>query len=288
MIQLEYGDWSLTLREDLGASVTALAWRGRDILRPAPSGASSPLETSSFPLVPYTNRIDRGLFTFAGREVTLPATAGFEPHALHGVGWQRPWQLLHKSPTSADLMLKAGPGPDWPWAWTASHRLSLDADGLEMTLSITNDDLHPMPAGVGLHPYFVCGSATVLTVPAARVWLTDAGDIPIRLAPAKSLVDWRQGVAVATAPQVDNAYTDAASPVRLEHGDHTVHLTASHTARCLHVFAPKDSGFVCLEPVTHRPNAHNAPADEETGLVTLLPGQTLTLSMRITAVEKTV
>ncbi len=71
MIGLARGDWLLMLRPELGAAVTRLTWRGHDILRPTRDGAAHPLETGSFPLVPYANRIDRGAFVFGGRDVVL-------------------------------------------------------------------------------------------------------------------------------------------------------------------------------------------------------------------------
>lgn len=286
MIELAQGDWSLALRPELGAAVTRLTWRGQDILRPAPEGATHPLETGSFPLVPYANRINGGAFVFEDRDIALPPTPGFEPHALHGVGWIRAWSVVQAGPAFADLAMAAQPTADWPWAWTASHRLRLDADGVEMTLSITNKDPEPMPAGLGLHPYFSIESGTVLTARAARVWLNAANEIPERLAPASSVIDWSHGAAVSSAPFVDNAYADWAGTAELRHRRSLVTMTASPNARWLQVYAPGAGGFVCLEPVTHRPDAHNAPSDEDTGLVTLTPGQTLFLSMRITASEQ--
>ena len=288
MIDLAHGEWSLALRPELGAAVTRLTWSGHDILRPTPEGATHPLETGSFPLVPYANRIDRGRFGFGGRDIGLPPTPGFEPHALHGVGWVRGWTVRKTGAAFVDLVLTAGASADWPWAWTASHSLRLDDDGVGMMLSITNDDPEPMPAGLGLHPYFTVSPGTVLTAPAARVWLTDANDIPDRPAPASSLIDWSHGAAVSSAPFVDNAYADWAGTAVLNHGGHIVTVAASANARWLQVYAPGAGDFACLEPVTHRPNAHNAPSGEDAGLVTLAPGQTLSVSMRIGATGATI
>ena len=286
MIELAHGDWSMTLRPELGASMTRLTWRDRDILRPAPADATHPLETGSFPLVPYANRIDRGAFRFAGREISLPATSGFEPHTLHGVGWLRPWSVLKTDRDFVDLALTAEASEDWPWAWTASHRLKLDDDGLEATLSITNNDQTPMPAGLGLHPYFAAENRTIVTLGAEEVWLTDPTDIPRERSTPSAVVDWAAGVSLANAPFVDNAYTGWSGRAGIEHRDHVVELTASTNASWLQVYAPGSGGFVCIEPVTHRPDAHNAPHGETSGLVTLKPGKTLSSWMRITATER--
>ncbi|WP_312781111.1 aldose 1-epimerase [Brevundimonas sp.] len=284
-MRIERGDWTLCLRPDLGASMTSLTWRGRDVLRPAPENLDSPLAASSFPLAPYANRIDGGAFAFEGRAVRLPATPGFAPHALHGVGWRARWNVLRVHGGRVDLVLAAEAGAEWPWAWTASHRLALTEDGLEMSLSLANEDAAPMPAGLGLHPYFAVDPATRLRLSAPKVWLTDAREIPERLADAADLIDWSEAVAVAEAPFVDHAYAEWDGRAALLHDGWRVDMTASPNARWAQVYAPRGEGFVCVEPVTHRPDAHNAPAGEESGLTVLAPGGVLTLTARITASE---
>ena len=284
-MKIERGDWALSLRPDLGASITKLTWRGRDVLRPAPEGFDSPLAASSFPLAPYANRIDGGGFEFQGRAVRLPATPGFEPHALHGVSWRSRWSLLRAHGGTVDLVLAVEAGPEWPWAWTASHRLTLSEIGLELSLAITNEDRTPMPAGLGLHPYFAVEPSTRLQLAAPKVWLTDAREIPSGLAEAADLVDWSEGVAVAEAPFVDHAYADWIGEAALLHGGWRVDLSASPNARWAQVYAPRGEAFVCVEPVTHRPDAHNASVTEDRGLTVLKLGESLSMSARITASE---
>ncbi len=283
MITLGHGDWSLTLRPNLGAAITRLRWRELDILRPASDDIADPLATGSFPLAPYANRIAGGAFRFNDETVVIPATPGFEPHALHGVAWRRDWTVLRSDSRSVVLVLACEPSPDWPWAWTATHRLSLDDDGLALDLKITNGASGPMPAGLGLHPYFATDDATVLTVPAPLVWLNGADQIPERLAQASDLIDWSAGAGVAGAPFVDNAYAEWSGVARLEHPGHVVEMTGSPNARWVQIYAPGASNFVCVEPVTHRPDAHNAAADEDSGLTILDLGQSLTVSARINA-----
>lgn len=284
-MKIERGDWTLNLRPDLGASITSLTWRGRDVLRPAPEDLDSPLAASSFPLAPYANRIDGGAFAFEERAVRLPATPGFAPHALHGVGWRSRWTVASAHGGTVDLVLAVEAGAEWPWAWTASHRLTLSEDGLEMSLSLANEDRAPMPAGLGLHPYFAVEASTRLRLSAPRVWLTDAREIPERLAAASEVIDWSEGGAVAEAPFVDHAYADWDGRAALLHDGWRVDLTASPNARWAQVYAPRGEGFVCVEPVTHRPDAHNAPAGEDSGLTVLQPGGVLSMTARITASE---
>ena len=47
---------------------------------------------AAFPLVPYSNRIRAGRFSFRGRAVVEPLNRPPERHAIHGHGWQARWQ----------------------------------------------------------------------------------------------------------------------------------------------------------------------------------------------------
>lgn len=280
---MEQGDWSVLVRPDIGASIARLTWRGQDILRPAPDTATSPLEMGSFPLLPYANRIARGRFRFAERDIVLTSDPVAEPHALHGVGWRRPWRVIRSDLHRVDLGLAAAPSQDWPWRWAASCALLLGSEGLTLTLSITNEDSAPMPAGLGLHPYFAVRPETVLTADAEAVWLNGPDDIPAQKGATSSAVDWSQGALVSSAPFVDNAYCGWSGRARLADKGHTVRVTASPNARWMQVYAPRGEDYICIEPMTHRPDAVNAPDTEDAGLITLMPGQSLAMSMHITA-----
>src|SRR3982750_2107518 len=64
----------------------------RAILRKCNSSLQNVLDASSFPLVPYVNRIRDGHFTFRGREVRLAPNMAGDPSPLHGQGGLNPWQ----------------------------------------------------------------------------------------------------------------------------------------------------------------------------------------------------
>lgn len=279
---LKCGDWQLSVRPDLGGSIGALTWRGEDILRPTPENASDPLQTACFPLMPWANRINHGRFSFEGDPVDLGSTPGFEPHALHGEGWRAPWEILDQTDTVITLGLHQDRGY-WPWGWSARQTLSLDEHGLRMDLSVTNEDDRPMPAGAGLHPYFVRRPGDTLAFKATGVWATRPDAIPERLVDLEDIMDWSEGPGLDDAPAVDHAYCGWGNDAILTSARHRVRLSASEDASYLHVFTPPGETFCCLEPVTHRPDAHNAFSDESTGLRRLERGASLSIWMTITA-----
>lgn len=288
MILLEAGDWRATLAPERGGAVLSLDWRGQPVFRPTPGGATDILETACFPLVPYANRIADGRFVFEGRSVQLPVLDRFAPHAIHGEGWLRSWTVESQTANRVEMVLDSSPKADadahgWPWPWRASQTVELADQGLTIILSVTNTGDAVMPTGLGLHPYFHRFADSRLTLSAEGVWLTDAREIPERLAAVQSITDWSDGLALADAPFVDHAYAGWTGEAVVDGGGHRVTLRAETLARWTQIYAPADGDFFCIEPVTHRPDAHNAPDSEDCGLVCLEPGKALSMSLKIGA-----
>lgn len=279
MIGLERGSWRLTVRPELGCSVASLTRGGRDVLRPAPEGATDILETACFPLVPYANRIARGRFSLDGQRVTLPVLDRFAPHALHGDGWLQPWSPLERSETSASFVYRQEGGA-WPWPYEAVQTFTLTGSGLHIDLSVLNVAETPMPAGLGFHPYFPVGDQTRLSLQAGAVWAIDSGLIPTAPVSPAGVFDWSTGPRAAEAPFVDHCYAGWDGSARLSEPGRTITITASPNAGWAHVYAPGQA-FCCVEPVTHRPDAIHAPDGEASGLAVLAPGRALSMWMEI-------
>lgn len=281
MSHLAAGDWTAALRPDVGGAISRLTLAGRDVLRPMPEASTDPLDAASFPLVPFANRIDRGRFVFDGRGVDLGITPGFAPHALHGDGWRRSWTLDRFDAVSARMSLDHEPGA-WPWRWRAEQGIALDDGGLTVDLGLSNLDHRPMPAGLGHHPFFPASAEARLAIGTRAVWQVDDTLIPTHTTPAAEVGDWSGGRLVDRREPVDHCYVGWDGVAVLEDGDLVTRVVAK-TASRLHVYIPPNESYLCLEPVSHRPDAINAPATEDTGLVTLQPGETLRLRMRIEA-----
>lgn len=279
MIILERGGWRLSLRPDLGGSIARLTVDGRDVLRPTADGETDILQVACFPLVPYANRIADGRFSFDGRAVTLPALPQFTPHALHGDGWLSAWKVEAQGATSARMAYRHDAG-DWPWAYEAIQTFALTDAGLRVDLSVRNLSDAPMPAGLGLHPYFPVGPDTRLTLTATSVWRAEGSLIPTAQVGTADVLDWSQGRSVADAPFVDHCYAGWDGSARIEVEGRATTVRASSNAGWAHVYAPGED-FCCVEPVTHRPNALHAPAGEASGLAVLQSGEGMAMWMEI-------
>ena len=175
-VDLCAGPWRARLRPDVGGSLASLTFDGTEVLRTMPEGSSSPLDAACFPLAPYCNRIRDGRFTFAGREVILPPNFAPETHSIHGLAWQRPWQVESQAANKCVLVDEYDGADGWPWGYRAEQRVRLGDKGCAITLVLTNRGDERMPAGLGLHPYFRRRDAVRLRFSADHVLLSDPED----------------------------------------------------------------------------------------------------------------
>lgn len=270
MIGLQRSGVTCTLHPELGGSILSLCVHGFDVLRPAASETCDVLETACFPLVPFANRIAHGKMEFRGRQVVLPADPAAAPHAHHGHGWRRPWRLVRKSAASAEIAYQHVPD-EWPWAYIATQRIDLSDRGLSIELSVVNLSDEAMPAGLGLHPYFMRRGDDVIDLQAQGMITNSSDGIPTGEA---TFVPGAKPVAAISG--LDNLLIDGGGSVRLRLGGVDCHLAARGAAG-FHVYVPNGEDFFCVEPVTHFPNAFALDAEQ----YALAPGANLSLTMRL-------
>lgn len=279
LIRLEVGDTSLVIAPAAGGGIAALRWQGADVMRPADGDALAnldPLGLSSFPLVPWSNRIANGCFTWNGREVRLPRNFGDHPHSIHGHGWQRPWTV--EAQDAASLTLAYEHAPDkWPWAYRAEQRFDVERDGFTVRLSVENRSDMAMPAGLGHHPYYLKTPAMRLHAHLDGWWQTDEFIMPTAYV-EEARDDWSDKLHAPTT--TDNVFSGWDGTARIEWPERGVALTmtADEAARWMVVYSPPDQPIACIEGVTHPTDPFNDPAHP--GLKVLEPGETFALVTR--------
>lgn len=282
---------TLEVLPGLGASVLNLrAAAGVPVLRPVdPGTVQTSSQCASFLLLPYSNRIRDARFSFGGQEVQLRPTTK-NGLAQHGDVRNRPWRVAEASVSHLRATFDSRDFTDvnWPWAFTAAVDYRLHGPHLDTTVSLVNADTRPMPAGLGLHPYFArqAGAGGVdptLDVDAELLYDTDERQLPLGAArPVTPAEDFRRPVPVGER-QIDATYTAWNGVARLDWGGRALTITADNVYSHLVVFTAPD-GSLALEPVSHATDALNlAPRGVDgTDLRVLSPGQTLAGTVRLT------
>jgi len=246
------------------------------LFRPTPPAACyQPLQLSSWPLLPYSNRIRDGRFAYAGRAYELPRNLPGFAHPLHGLGALRAWEVTEASSRACTLSCRCAASSAWPHGFHARQHFLLDEAGLCLTLELQNTDEWPMPYGLGQHPYIVRPHGTRIQAQARGVWLTDAEALPITCVPLPPEWDLPAGF-ILDEVAIDNCFVGFDGIARVLWPDGSaLRLSVSTGVEFLLVFSSPREEFVCVEPVTQVPDGFNLAAAgcADVGLRVLAPGQ---------------
>ncbi|MDP1657355.1 MAG: aldose 1-epimerase [Thiobacillus sp.] len=278
-LHLRSGPLRCDIRPDLGGCVAGL-WHGDlPVLRSTAAQALTTVrQAGSYPLVPFSNRVGQAQLKWAGTSHPLVQNNAAEPHAIHGVGWQRPWEVLEADAQFALLSYEHKPDASWPFAFDTSQAFRLNDDALELTLSITNQSAQAAPVGLGWHPYFVKRPGSHLRFAASGRWEMGADKLPTHRLPSTGLDQ------ACTALDVDHCFEGWDGQAFLSDAALRIHLVSSLNR--LVVFTQPTRDTVAIEPVSHVNNAVNLLGQagmtaEALGLTVLLPGASMSATMTI-------
>jgi len=296
MIRLESEHWRLWVEPNRGAQwMAASVRRDRDWCAvvpdcradAAPAGGGDSLSAANFHMLPYSNRIRDGRFTFDGETVQL---AHPEAHAIHGALRQLPWKTVRNSDSALLCRIdsREHSAVNWPWPIVATIAIDLDGRVLSSTITLTNVSDRRMPAGLGWHPYFlreIDGASPELTLPVSGVYPDAAGDglpdgAPVPLPPE---LDFTVGRPIDPAMSIDCCLAGFGGEARIAwpKADIALRLRASEVCDHVVLYNP-DAPYFAVEPVSNANDAFNlAEAGIAAGRAELAPGESLTAEMRL-------
>ena len=290
IVEVSSGKLRLELNPSVGGSISSFDWIEREspqpILRKCHSRNENVLDASSFPLVPYVNRIRGGNFTFRGREIALKPNMPGDPSPLHGQGWLHPWQV-EKTSASVAILGFHHSASEWPWDYQARQTFELDERGLSLRLACRNLSDEPMPCGLGQHPYFPCGPETRIDTQVTCAWTIDEHVLPVEEVPAEGRYDLRDRL--ACGQDLDNGWGGWGGSARIFDPDRPyVVEMSSPQAKFFQLYSPPTGRIFVAEPVTHANAALNAPEEQwhQLGMRVLEPGEAMTLDMRLEIIAK--
>lgn len=150
-LQLRHGALEVAVAPQAGGRLAQVRHHGHAWLVGPGDGHDGAIAWGCYPMLPWAGRIRHGAFAFGGRRYVLPANLG--AHAIHGVGFDRPWQVQAQSASACRLLLTLPQDAHWPFGGQAVQEVQLEHDRLALRLTLTAGD-QPMPHPVlGWHPW---------------------------------------------------------------------------------------------------------------------------------------
>lgn len=227
-----------------------------DIFMPLPPqafAADAWPKAGCFPMIPFVDQIPHNRLRWQGQSIDVSDMAS---PWFHGWGLRSPWQCDLTADDRCEMHLDMPATPAWPWHYRCTQTVCLDAQGLEVVLTLTNSSDTPMPGSVGIHPYLRWPDGSTASVDAKTVWIADQcvggrfEEIDVRTAAA-----WFGADKTDALIPPNLFYEGWSGAATISYGDGTPSLMmSSDSALFLTAFAPNTGAkYVCLEPASHLP-----------------------------------
>ena len=273
VVVLHAGEAEATLDPLAGGRIADLRRNDVPLLRRLEDSPGTWAFWGSFPLLPWSNRIPHGTFTFEGElfhvDVNWP-----DGSALHGLAATVPWQVDALTASTAELSAELAGGP---YVVRGRQTFELSSACLVQTLSVENCGDRRLPFGLGIHPWFAAGP---MRVPAGSLW-PSVNALPTGPAqPVEGADDLR---ALTIPPPMDQCYTGLESTEAEVPG---VRLSWDGPITQVVVYTAAE-GWGCVEPVTMANDGFRMLAEggEGHGVVPLDPGGSLEVAYSFTFVD---
>jgi aldose 1-epimerase len=273
---------------EVGGGLRTYRFDGRDVLDGYPVDQMASSGRGQL-LIPWPNRLDRGRYVWDGVEHDLPIDEPERSNAIHGLVRFSDWTGTPVSDSRVDMRHTLWPSPGYPFTLSLVVTYELDAQGLSVTTTATNDGDAPLPYGMGQHPYLLPPSGVSiddceLTIAAATYLEVDDRGLPVgEHSVAGSPVDFTTGRPIGTLA-LDTAFgglqrdPDGVARMRFATPSRTVVVWMDDAHPYVQVFTadtlsgPERRRSVAIEPMTCPPNALATGTD----VIRLEPGGSVT------------
>ena len=277
MLTLRSGSTTLGVDEKVGGKMTSLVAAGEERILQRPDDADPAVEVllwGCFFMVPWVGRLDGGKLPWEGEVHQFPRNFG--GHAIHGLGFDKPWTVDASDDRSATLSLDLR-SVGWPFGGTARHALSLAADGASLSLVAEVEAAErSMPVSAGWHPYFRRPDVgdLAIEVTSANVLATRDDLIPTgELEPVAGDTDLRDRPILGDR-RLDHVYANVEPPNFVQWPDLVMTQDFSKEIATVVVYTPE--GAACCEPQSAWPDAPSLEARgvNGTGVAHVAAGET--------------
>ncbi len=252
-----------------------------DLLRPtAEADYGNASLCSSFIMLPWCNRLRDARFRYNGVEYRLQPSSA-DGTAIHGTVRRLPWKTASADTTRVVNTFDSsdyGDSINFPFRFSASVEFRLDGADFAITVTLTNEDTQPFPAGFGHHPYFMRDAANAVQVELScdsRFELVNAlaSAPPVPVTPE---TDFR-----VLRPLGTRVYEELFSgrrgrlAARIVYPQVALSMLADELFQHILLFAPEGKPFFAIEPQSNANDGFNLYAEgiAGNGVFELAPGE---------------
>jgi aldose 1-epimerase len=284
VVQLQdtHSDTSVSIVPSVGNIAVEFTVKGRNVLRwPYSSVAEFKARPamSGIPLLaPWANRLDEQAFYANGTKFAFDMTLGNVRGAIpiHGfLTTTDRWQVIDVAADARAAWmtsrLEVFRQPRWLKQWPFAHTIEmtyrLQEGVLEVRTTLTNQSAEPMPVAIGFHPYFQLTDSPrgrwTLSVAARTHWLLTPEKIPDgRTEPIEQLFPNPAATRLA-GYSLDDVFSDlvrdatGAATMSVVGISQRLDIALGPKFRSVVIWTPKESEFVCIEPMAAITDALN-------------------------------
>lgn len=277
VLEFSDGPIELAVLPEAGARIHRLRAFGHDLLR-TPEDPEEHLRDrffwGSYVMAPWCGRIEAGQTTVGSRVIDLGANFP-DGTAIHGQVHTQPWEQR----PDGTLHIEGG-GDGWPWNYEVGLGIAIREVAVRIDLRLINRSSDPMPAGLGIHPWF---RRPVRVAIRGATFHSPNTATPAQPEPVLGHFDLRR--IGKMADDLDATWTDLADPpVELVWPDAGIRATMRADPPAPYVVAasPGNVDAIAIEPETHAPQGLRRLLRGEPGALTMLkPGQSLGLTVEL-------
>lgn len=290
IVSLENASQRLGVIPELGGSTAFWEVKREDgwqaIYRPWDPSVTERRIIGNFALLPFSNRITGGGFTFDGQFYPMELNRQ-DPFPIHGNGWMHTWEVAEHSARRIVLAIESNKKHGYPWHYKGLQTYTLDGDTMTMRIDVTHLGDKPLPYGLAWHPFQLRGAdegGPRLQFKADGYWQATADSVPTDY--VKGLPKgWDFNTLTRLGHgKIDNNFSGWDGHMIMERDDINLRLVWETTEpaglELSILFRPENQAFFCFEPITHITDAINR--EGMPGMRVLKQGESMALEVKQT------
>jgi aldose 1-epimerase len=240
-------------------------------------------------LFPFPNRINKGQYSFAGKNYQLPINFPSEGNAIHGLVCESSFDVVNETANENEASVELqynydGSNSAYPFKYKLTILYSLSEKGFACKTTVENTGDKELPMGDGWHPYFkLAGKVNDLFVkiPAAQIVLVNDKMIPNGLT--------SESDQFTKSTKIEENQFDTCYKLEEKEGRQQVELinqkvqlavwqeTGKNKYNYVQIYTPASRNCIAIEPMTCMPDAFN----NKNGLIVLKPQEILNLAFGV-------